>query len=231
MRIKAYMISCASREEQRRQTIANLRTSDWDEEPVVVLDRSTSPVPVQRIVETALALLQRADADGSPLILFLEDDLEFNRHLRHNLEAWPPLRRLQPGEHFFASLYNPGIAAYRSDAVDGYFIAVPAGVYGSQAFLLSRETVRYLVDHWHERREPIDHRMARLAARVSPLYYHGPSLIQHVGYQSVWGGWYHSARDFDANWRAESVVARFIEPVPSLDAHTQGQPSSQSTLL
>jgi hypothetical protein len=45
--------------------------------------------------------------------------------------------------------------------------------------------------------------MARLAGRLDrPLYYHVPSLVQHVGKKSVWGGFFHQAADYDPLWKA-----------------------------
>jgi hypothetical protein len=34
------------------------------------------------------------------------------------------------------------------------------------------------------------------------LYYHVPSLVQHVGKKSVWGGFFHQAADYDPLWKA-----------------------------
>ena len=46
-----------------------------------------------------------------------------------------------------------------------------------------------------------DIRMTRLAARVTPLVYHRPSLVQHLAVRSTIGGVRHEAADFDAGWR------------------------------
>jgi hypothetical protein len=47
-----------------------------------------------------------------------------------------------------------------------------------------------------------DIRMSRLAGRKCPLFYHTPSLVQHVGERSTWGGSFHWAQDFSPDWRA-----------------------------
>jgi hypothetical protein len=41
-----------------------------------------------------------------------------------------------------------------------------------------------------------------LAARLGPIYYHTPSLVQHLGRQSAWGGHFHYAPDFDPKFKA-----------------------------
>jgi hypothetical protein len=83
------------------------------------------------------------------------------------------------------------------------FAAVPPEqVYGTQAWVLSRATARYVLDHWDEIGGYPDIRISRLAGRVTPLWYHLPSLVQHLAVPSVWGGVPHTAPDYDADWRA-----------------------------
>ncbi len=76
-------------------------------------------------------------------------------------------------------------------------------VFGSQAFLISRTALAYIVQHWHEVGGMQDIKISRLAGRWKmPVLYHVPSLVQHVGGKSVWGGHFHQARDFDPYWKA-----------------------------
>jgi hypothetical protein len=203
MNIVAYMLSCPEREAIRAQTIANLAATDWPSAPVVELDQSAAGRRQERQEQTALRMLQRAIIDRPEYTLFLEDDLQFNRHLCHNLERWHPLRATEAGLPFFGSLYNPTIGELERNERQAYFIANPECVYGSQAFLLSLETARYVVDHWSEIAGMQDIKISRLAARLSPVYYHTPSLVQHVGYSSTWGGHYHFTHDFKADWKAD----------------------------
>ena len=167
-----------------------------------MIDEWASDDHDRRHEETARRLLEQAIADQAELILFLEDDLEFNRHLRHNLENWSPARDLGPDSHFFASLYNPSIRERKVCLDEAWFMADPDYVYGSQAFLLSTATARYQVQHWLEVPGAADIKMSRLAAPVCAIYYHQPSLVQHRPVASVWGGPYHAARDFQPDWRA-----------------------------
>jgi hypothetical protein len=49
-----------------------------------------------------------------------------------------------------------------------------------------------------------DIKMSRLAARLGPIYYHLPSLVQHVGVKSTWtdDSRFHDTKSFDRDWRA-----------------------------
>lgn len=203
LEIVAYMISCRQRAALREQTLANLRRTDWGAEAVVQLDDAAGSTGQERQTLTALHALQRVVADEVDVALFLEDDLDFNRHLRHNLEHWEPLRRLEVDAPFFGSLYNPNIRVLHRQIDEAFFVADSEAVYGSQAFLLSARTARYVVENWLEIPGMQDIKMSRLAARLgTPLYYHSPSLVQHVGTKSVWGGHFHAAASFDRDWRA-----------------------------
>ena len=49
--------------------------------------------------------------------------------------------------------------------------------------------------------------MSRLAAKGGwAIYYYAPSLVQHVGRESTWGGGYHYAPDFDPRFKIDSVM-------------------------
>jgi hypothetical protein len=202
MYLAAYMLSCPEREALRRRTLANLQATDWGVMPYVEIDRSTFERRQERIDYTARLLLQAALTDGPDFILFLEDDLDFNRHLRHNLEHWHPLQQTPPGGFFFGSLYNPNVGQVERRPELAYFVAHPNTTYGGQAVVFSQATGRYLEAHWTEEIGMPDVKLPRLAARLSPVFYHLPSLVQHIGEISVWGGRFHQARDFDAAWRA-----------------------------
>jgi len=205
MRIAAFMMSCAERQAAREETLVNLSRSDWEGEVAVELDRQSVERRQERQETTALRLLERAQLADADFVLFLEDDLDFNLHLRHNLGQWAPLREVGPRSHFFGSLYNPNIRIQSQEPAQAFFIAEPECVYGSQAFILALPTVGYIVDGWSEVPGMQDIKMSRLAARVCSVYYHMPSLVQHLRVPSVWGGGYHWASDFDPVWRARDA--------------------------
>jgi hypothetical protein len=200
MRIAAFMMSCPERLTVRERTLKDLQATDWSAPVTVLVDETNLDRRQARQEHTALRLLENAAAAPVDHVLFLEDDLIFNRYLQHNIEFWSPLLEVRTGEHFFGSLYNPTILARHINPGQAYFIADPDAVYGSQAILLSHATVCYLTSHWWEVPGMQDIKMSRLTARLTALHYHFPSLVQHVGQQSVWGGHFHSAPDFDPTW-------------------------------
>lgn len=205
IRIAAYMLSCPAREAVRAATLRRLAATDWGTEAVVVLDDGRAQRPQERQVQTSRRLLERVLADGCDLTLFLEDDLAFNRHLRHNLLSWQPLRALsERGGHLMASLYDPGVAARAWDHDHAYSIAEPDLVYGSQAFLLARNNVIHVLAGWERVPGMQDIKISRLAAEVAAIHYHRPSLVQHLPGASTWGGLEHAARDFSTSWRARA---------------------------
>jgi hypothetical protein len=207
MRFGTYMLTCAARDSTREATLDRLATTDWDDDVVVVRDDVGAERPQDRQEQTARRLLERAVADGAGFVLFLEDDLEFNRHLRHNLLCWYPLSVAGPDTHFLASLYDPGVAATEWDSERAFAIADPSCVYGSQAFVLSRATAATVLAGWETVPGMQDIRISRLAAAVGPIHYHRPSLVQHAVGPSTWGGPDHRATDYSADWRAPDVVA------------------------
>ncbi len=200
--IQAGMISCEARRSCREETLHRLAQTDWGTAPVLLQldDPSASADPRERQTQASLKLLQRFIAGRAAYLLFLEDDLEFNRHLRRNLEAWPLLRHRHAT---LAGLYNPGLAEVACDLTHRAYLVAPTNIYGSQALLLSRPAARYCIEHWNEVAGMQDLRISRLAGRLRPpVFYHSPSLVQHVGAISTWGGAAHSAPDFDRDWMA-----------------------------
>ncbi len=198
----AYMTSCQERVPVRRRTLANLATTDWGAEPVVIVDRAAFPTPKERASDTGHRLLRRALDGSGDVFLFLEDDLEFNASLRWNLEHWPPLVARSRGGHFFGSLYNPGLVPVDADGGPTWAEVPAEHVYGTQALVLSTATARHVLDHWDEAIGLPDIRISRLAARVTTLYFHRPSLVQHLAVRSSIGLVSHEAHDYDPDWLA-----------------------------
>lgn len=200
--IHACMVSCDSRRALRERTLASLHATDWGRAPVSVkIDPGLGKGPEQRQTETARLALEAGLRSGATLVLFLEDDLIFNRHIVHNLSHWPPLVRR---EIALASLYNPGIAPLAWGASGNFTLASNESCFGSQAFLIPRETLEHVLKHWNKVDGKQDIKISRLASRIQALmYYHTPSLVQHVGKRSTWGGRFHRARDFDLDWKSD----------------------------
>jgi hypothetical protein len=206
--VAAYMLSCPERAAVRAQTIASFRQTDWGVDAEVEVDRTTFESRAARNEHTALRLLTRAVEDGHEVILFLEDDLVFNAHLRHNLEHWPPLAHAAAEQsHFLGSLYNPDVAWFYRDERRAVLLADAASTYGAQAIVLTRPTAAYAVDHWWEEPGMADMKLSRLAARLCSIAYHVPSLVEHMAVPSVWGGPQHRALDFDPQWRTPAAIS------------------------
>jgi hypothetical protein len=89
---------------------------------------------------------------------------------------------------------------------EAYFVADVKYVQGSQAFILSLASACHLIEHWDELDDPHDFRMPRLLGKVCSVYYHTPSLVQHVGRSSTWGGPYLRADDFRSDWKADGAA-------------------------
>jgi hypothetical protein len=202
MNIRAFMLSCPDRDEMRTRTLRNLGETDWGEACHLVIDSTTFERRQQRQEVSAKTVLIHGIASGVDYILFLEDDLIFNKHLRHNLDHWAPLIG---GRITLASLYNPNIR--QIGAGRDYFIADPEAVYGNQAFLISRQCAQYVVDRYEEVPGMSDIKISRLASRVGLIYYHVPSLVEHVGIMSVLGEKYHCSVDFSESYFNGTVAS------------------------
>jgi len=195
------MISCPERTDFLRKTLKNLARTDWDAASVhVQMDAETGLNYRDRQTKTALGALRWSLSTEADYVLFLEDDLAFNRHLRHNVQRWRPLRSRVVA---LAGLYNPNLRESAYDLQNQAVVVAPDSVFGSQAFLMSMSAVAYVVRHWNQVEGMQDIKISRLAGRLKyPLLYHCPSLVQHVGSSSVWGGPFHQASDFDPHWKA-----------------------------
>ena len=185
----------------RESTLQRLARTDWGPTPVLLqLDGGAPDDPRERQQQAAWHLLRRFLDGKAEFLLFLEDDLDFNQHLRENLNRWPPLaeRRLELG-----GIYNPGLVEEACDVEGRAYIVKPDRVYGSQALLVSRRAAAFMVRRWDKVEGMQDIKMSRLAGQLKqPMYYHSPSLVQHIGVDSTWGGAFHEALDFDKQWKA-----------------------------
>lgn len=203
--VRAYVVTCEARRETLARTLASLRASDWGEEPAVFVDRLNLPDRRASLTANALRALEAAAADGADYALLLEDDVEFNRHLRHNLLRWPPVRL---GYLLAGSLYNPGVAGFagvgRAVHWGAHHVLLDTDeFYGAQAMLLSRAFVRECVAHWDEVEGMPDIKFSRLAGRFChAMPCHLPNLVQHASDPSTWGGHPHRSREYDPAFRA-----------------------------
>jgi ADP-heptose:LPS heptosyltransferase len=211
VKIGVWMISCKGRDAVRQQTLERLSKTDWTNGTVhIQMDDELVSRKKERMTQAYHQALVAACESQSDYILIFEDDLIFNRYLSHNLQHWEPLRS---GYLDFGSLYNPQLRATACSVAGQFRLVDSRTVYGSQAFIFSREFVNYLLAHWEDRHTLMDIRISRLAADLSkPAFYHMPSLVQHAPGKSTWGGSFHQARDFDPDWKS---AARVFSTKPS----------------
>lgn len=205
MKLAAVMISCPERSGVRERTIEHISATDWRDAPEVVIDDAAHIGKIARIDATWRRALGRAASADADAVLMLEDDLDFNLHLRENLSRWSRTRGVSRHQPFYASLYNPGLAAVHTRPAECYHVMAPGGCWGAQALVMSPALADYFVRHWDEESGEPDIRMPRLASRFVPIYYHLPSLVEHVGHMSTWGGIAHTAVDFDRTWQAPAA--------------------------
>lgn len=203
---EAFMVSCRERLAVREATLRRLAEGGWDAPTSVVLDDETGATPLERIHRTWRRALRQAAASGARFALLLEDDLIVGRFFKQNLISWPLLRRLPPEQAFFASLYHAPVAYHLVRPDESYLVARPHSAWGSQALVMPPSLARFIDERWDSEEGNPDMKMPRLAARVTPVYMHLPSLVDHADVPTTWGGVSHRARDFDMGWRRGDAV-------------------------
>jgi len=205
VRFSTFVLSCEDRRDVRNATLQSLEASGWGSAPQLVIDDGVGATRIERIHRTWRRVIQSAATAAADFTLLLEDDVVFGTSFAHNLSSWPLLQQLQPGGAFFASLYNPGRPFILRRAEERYVVAHAHEVWGAQALLMTPAMARYIDVNWHEASGNPDQRMPRIAGRVTPIYFHVPSLVNHAPVPTTWGGIEHNALDFDIDWRAGSL--------------------------
>lgn len=211
--IKIYMISCRQRSQVRLDTLHELvAETDYpstNSTPRVYIDPNESE-PDKRITQhqNYLRMLFDSLGDAYDYALFLEDDLHFNRHLWHNLQNWTPLIQ---GFLLGGSLYNPGICGYENAGRSvhnnsHYFLTDSLSCWGSQAFILSRKAVEFIVSRWNSEQGMQDIKVSRILNLCShTMIYHLPCLVQHRQVSCTWGnGTIHQSSSFDREFKSET---------------------------
>jgi hypothetical protein len=202
VKIEAIMVSCAERKELRQQTLENLAETDWNDAPVhiriVAGDENNSR---QRQTQGVFSALKESLKRKAEYVLLFEDDLVFNRRIRHNVQNWEPVKTRTVT---LAGLYNSKVRDIACDLKNNLRVVDPNSIFGSQTFLISRNTIRYLLRHWNELEGTQAIKISRLAARLrNPIMYHAPSLVNRIGIPpEIWDENFYLARDFDPDWAA-----------------------------
>src|SRR5262249_42989638 len=157
-------------------TLRRLAATQWGSAPMICLaSRSVEWLQLFRQVNSAVNSAHLKQID---YLLFLHDDLEFNRWLRHNVCQW---LRCYPQDQLLASLSNPGLAAEACDVHNYAYLASPGENHSSQAFIISTRLFRSVATSEKTKLHSGDERplLARLADALNqPVTYHCPSLVQ-----------------------------------------------------
>lgn len=202
--ISAVMISCDNRKDVREDTLQNLYSTDWQWDVEIILDKDyinfddyeIKPKTERQTIASYNALI-KAMKKPDPWIVFMEDDLIFNKYIGYNIINWEPIinKSLNLG-----SLYTPNNNKCSIEQGKFWYKADCLRLYGSQFYIMSREATQWAIDHWHSEIGMQDIKITRLS-RGKPIFYHSPSLVQHRNIPSVWGGVSHMAYDFDEHWK------------------------------
>jgi ADP-heptose:LPS heptosyltransferase len=206
LKLALVIASCAERKTARADTLERLAAVGWPADQVLfAVDERRFAVKVDRLTHTAWRALQNALATDADYVLYLEDDVDFNRHLLENLNRWGPLARR---ELHIGSLCNFGFRELVWDVPGCAYLVHPLKICGSQAVLLSRQMAEYCLDHWFEGTRDLDLKLGRLAAQAKqPFFFHCPSLVQHIGQSSTLDHEFRRAEDFDPVWKSSAEPA------------------------
>jgi hypothetical protein len=196
------MLSCEERRAVRQATLESLAKAGWPARVDVVMDDGVGASRIERIHRTWRRVIQRAAQAETRCVLLLEDDVVFGRYFTHNLLSWRVVRDIPPGGALYASLYNPSRPFLVQRPAERYAVAHPGSLWGAQALVMTPNMARYIDLHWDRAPGNPDQRMPCIASRVTPIYLHVPSLVDHAPVPTTWGGIEHAACDFDPEWRA-----------------------------
>lgn len=209
----AVMLSCEERSTVRRATLVSLANAGWPAPVDVVMDDGVGESRIARIHRTWRRVIQRAAQAETRCVLLLEDDVVFGRYFTHNLLSWPVIHDIPPGGALYASLYNPSRPFIVQRPAERYAVAHPKSLWGAQALVMTPNMARYIDVHWDRAPGNPDQRMPVIASRVTPIYLHVPSLVDHAPVPTTWGGIDHAACDFDPEWRALAPLSESLEEV------------------
>lgn len=197
-----------------RDTLSEWGETDWGGPPVVhTAGNAPGAGKHENVDNNYRSMLQRFLTDfDEDVLLSLEDDVHVNRHLRHNLENWDPIKY---GFLLYGTLLNSshdgrtGLPWYfgsplavRADR--NYQMIDTCNTWGAQAILIRRTVIPLILERWHDRPgggHP-DVKIPWIVQGVSSVVYlHRPSLVEHRRTPSLVQTPPVLAADFDVNWR------------------------------
>ena len=176
------------------RTIRNLKTTDWEAEPIEFACTSANDSDAMQL------MLGRILETFPDYVLLLWGDLIFNRHLRHNLSNWIPARHR---DFTVGSLYNPQIQEMACDVATRTRLVDPKRGFTPEAVLLSARAIKYLMDRLQGTKRELHGCLLGVARRFrTPVFFHAPSLVQRQRPRSDAPANFHVAMDFDSQWKA-----------------------------
>lgn len=204
--LDAYVVvqTCKGRSKELNKTLKSIRASDLGIEPRVLRDHEAiediGVVETDKYLRIGLAnsmALREFLATSHEYLLFMEDDVDINPYLRHNIETWRPFIY---GLHY-ASMFHPirlgplGMQPMAQSYEERDFrVADPVYFYGAQCLLISRAAAKATLAFWNkiDTKYPILDRQGPnnvSYALRSPILVHSPGLVHHrAALKSMWKG-------------------------------------------
>lgn len=202
LKLQMAILTCPERSAALQQTLDSLRQSDWNAEPIIHVDQGTGSDPQTRQLNASFELLTRANKIDCDYLLFAEDDVIFNKFIRHNVLNWQPV-------HYGFCLVGTLYASTTGDnPTANYREMQPGGIGGSQGILIKKCWLPQVLNKWDSMHKTWlqDIRIYRsLYGSGQRVLVHTPSLVQHGQEVSTWGGLPHSSPDFDPAYKANSL--------------------------
>lgn len=208
---RVYIATSKDRESILEQTARELAASDWGAPPTV-LYHDRMRLSFDEISALWYKGIEDAYEAGHEWVLFLEDDVTVNRHLRHNLARWAPAAE---GWADVGVLYTPNLVGdepfVETNPERGYRVAEVKpdaewprrSIWGSQAMLFSRKMVGLLHENWNRFRGAPDLRTFGVATMTGTrIVYTLPDLVQHRPGRTAYGTPPHRSRTFRPDWKA-----------------------------
>lgn len=203
----AYIVTERSGELVTHTTLTDFRQSDWGAEPRVLVQPVTSS-------KTNIALQAAAD-DDTDYALILGADARVCRHLRHNIETLPIIRR---GQADLLALFVPDVIPdpwERSEPHLGYRVVKPRDCgpngrwekyrrWGTEAYVLSRRMVRECLTRPDVPVALVCHELGL------PVFCSAPCWVEHVPAVTAFGPPTAYAPDFDPDFKL--VVGPGFQP-------------------
>lgn len=207
----------------RHPTLDSLSASDVGE--VLVAEQPADVKPQAFLLD----LLQRAYNTGADVVVRLEDDVEVNRHLLHNIKTWRALSDPKFGVGFLSNADN--YCPPTEVMPNGCYRSLRAEVSAALGQVFLRPTLQALLpalgahpDHLAALEKGtvnFDHLVSRACFELGlHAYIHFPALVRETAFgrrHSAWGntgpGRHPEQPDFAPNWKREALIPKVIQQI------------------